>query len=373
MYSVRTPDLTRKVIADCLDKQKRGRSTLIDARLFDRFSSAKEAKALIKESKKLEPKPKAQRAEASQDAPTKKTPAGPIQALSNTVGAPVTLTQYLFGEWVRHDNLDHLYSSFEIPKASGKTRRIDAPERALRYFQRKLYETLVAKSPARPEAHGFVAGRSNRSNAASHVGAEVVVNMDLRDFFPTISAARVYGLLKTCKLTDDDVFLRFLTAVCVMNEALPQGAPTSPVLANLVCRRLDARLSGLARKAGATYTRYADDLSFSGPRTIIGLLPKARLVIGEEGFTIATEKTRILGRGTRQDVTGLTVNARVSVPRALRRRLRAAVHAVSHGKEATWKGRPLSRQALLGHIAYLESVHPSEARSLRAAIAGSQP
>ena len=128
------------------------------------------------------------------------------------------------------------------------------------------------------------------------------------------------------------------------------------MLANMAARRLDSRLEGLAATRGADYTRYADDLTFSGGREIRGFLPAIRLIIAEEGFMLNEAKVRVLRRGRRQTVTGLTVNEKVAVPRPLRRRLRAALHRMEQGGRLFWGGKRISAAALRGHEAYQHGV-----------------
>lgn len=271
-----------------------------------------------------------------------------------------------------HGTFDECYSVTRIPKRRGGFRVIAAPQGHLLRLQRAILDTLLAPVRLSDACHGFRAGRSIGTNALPHVGHELVVNVDLRDFFHTVTSGRVAGLFDQLELPGGVVGRAFLVDAVTRCGHLPQGAPTSPAIANLVCRRLDSRLLGLARVAGASYTRYADDLTISGPAPVASLLPPLRAIVQAEGFTIAKEKTRLLRRGVRQDVTGLTVNEQVSVPRALRRRLRAAVHGAAHGRTPTWKGRPLTSEQLRGHLAYLRSLHPDEAARLSDQLDGTR-
>ncbi len=164
------------------------------------------------------------------------------------------------------------YVEFTIPKASGEPRKITAPRPKLKKLQRKILDELLVKCAPHDAAHGFVRGRSVVTNAQPHAGAQLVIKMDLRDFFPTIHYRRVVGLFKHYGYGDE--VAAALASLCTHRSqladgrvqwpgVLPQGAPTSPALANVLCRRLDSRLLGLAKRAGAVYTRYADDLTFS--------------------------------------------------------------------------------------------------------------
>ena len=267
------------------------------------------------------------------------------------------LTGSSWGMAVSHWNDIHLcYHEFTVPKRNGKTRTILAPQRWLKFLQRTILETILAKAPLHAACHGFRPAHSIITNAAPHVGHPVVLNLDLRDFFPGISAGRVYGVFKSLGWSVEES--RFLTMVCTYKGQLPQGAPSSPMLANLAARRLDSRLTGLAAKLGAHYTRYADDITVSGERTLISSIPCIRKIIKEEGFEIAPEKLRITGPGNRQEVTGLSVNTRVAVPRRTRKNLRAALHHLQHNKPLTWGGEPCALASLQGRLAFVASVQP---------------
>lgn len=264
--------------------------------------------------------------------------------------------QFLLIHWYRYNEFDDLYDVFEIPKRSGGKRQIEAPKTMLKFAQKVILRKLSAEVRLHEACHGFRKAHSIATNASPHVGKAIVVNLDLKNFFPTINASRVFGIYRSFGY--GDVEASFLTALSLYNDHLPQGAPTSPMLANITCIRLDYRLAGLAKKIGADYTRYADDLTISGSESIINYIHIIRKIVEEEGFSVALPKLRIHRRGSRQEVTGLTVNDKVSVPRAIRRRIRAALHHVSNGEEVTWKGEPLTLESLKGHINFITSIHP---------------
>jgi retron-type reverse transcriptase len=270
--------------------------------------------------------------------------------------------KFLYYEWVRENSFDELYNTYKIPKKSGGERQIEDPHPVLKMAQRVFLAELNERAKLHESCHGFRIGKSIITNAAPHVGQPVVLNLDLKDFFPTVSTKRICGILKSLGYQGQE--LRFLTDMTTYEGRLPQGAPTSPILANISCWKLDIRLSCIAKAWNAAYTRYADDISFSGPVEITKLIPLIGKIVREEGFRLALPKLRIHRKGARQDVTGLTVNTQVSVPRAIRRRLRAAVHHVANGMEPSWKGRPMSLDCLKGHLNYLASVHPDEAKAL---------
>lgn len=270
------------------------------------------------------------------------------------------------------------YVEFDIPKAKGGTRRIAAPRTPLRKVQRAILDKILAKIPMHDACHGFVEGRSTVTNAKPHEGAALVVKLDLKDFFPTVHYRRVRGLFQHLGYNEEvSKLLAALTTYrpkiedeVVWPGLLPQGAPTSPALANLACRRLDDRLAKLAAKYGATYTRYADDLTFS-----FRALPDIRIgrflwwvdgICQQEGFTERAEKRRILRAKHQQRVTGLVVNEKVNVPRSDRRRFRAILHnCAKHGVAAQAKawteraGRDTDfKSYLAGYAAYVNMVDP---------------
>jgi len=289
--------------------------------------------------------------------PKEKREPVPLARITEQTHIPIKLLGWLCAQW---QEIDGMYSSFTIKKASGKTREIRAPEFPLKYIQRQIYDNILAPVKLHPACHGFCKGRSTITNAYAHTAKEVVINIDLQDFFPSISAGRVYGIFKS--LGYDTAECGLLTRITTLDGVLPQGAPTSPALANLTCRRLDSRLSGLAKRTEASYSRYADDITFSGNGNIISLLPLIRRIIEGEGFNIAEEKKRITRQGNRQEVTGLTVNEEVSIPRKRRRLLRAAMHNLKNDKKVHWQGVDLDLDSLKGHIAYLKSLHPELAK-----------
>ena len=270
------------------------------------------------------------------------------------------------------------YVTFAIRKRSGGQRLIHAPKRRLKAIQRMLHEQLVSKLPVSPFAHGFRKGRSVATNAAPHAGKAVVIKLDIADCFPTIHLGRVRGLLiaygysypvaQTLAVlmtepprqpveVDGKLF-----HVPVGPRACVQGAPTSPGLCNAVLLKLDRRLAGLAQKHGFAYTRYADDLTFSGQDvTKIKLLVTiAARIAREEGLPLNPAKTRVLRAGQRQSVTGVVVNKAIGLSRQERRRLRAALHQRKQADQPD----PLTDRQLAGKLAYLHMINPAQAAAL---------
>jgi retron-type reverse transcriptase len=278
------------------------------------------------------------------------------------------------------------YVYFEVPKRSGGKRMLASPHEKLAAAQRWVLDHVLEKLPLEDAAHGFVRARSTVSNALPHVGRDVVVNLDLSDFFPTITFARVRGLFQRMGYSPAAAtVLALLVTECerrevtyagqrywvaVRERALPQGACTSPAISNLVARKLDRRLRGVAAKMGWNYTRYADDLTFSAPdghRGEIGLLmARVRHVVTEEGFALNPKKGRVQRKGRRQTVTGIVVNTQPGVPREEVRRLRAILHAAkTTGLEAqNREGLPNFEAHVRGKLAYLHMVDPAKAAPL---------
>lgn len=282
------------------------------------------------------------------------------------------------------------YVYFQVPKRSGGMRKLSAPHRKLAACQKWILHNVLEKLPPTSVAHGFVKGRSTVTHASGHVGKAVVVNLDLEDFFPTITFPRVRGLFQRVGYSPAvATLLALLTTECPRTEvtydgvryfvatgdrALPQGACTSPAISNLVSTRLDKRLDGYASASGLRYTRYADDLTFSASTLdakLIGrVLARVRHLVEEEGFRINVKKGRALRAAGRQDVTGIVVNKKLGVPRDEVRRLRALLHQASKtGLEAqNRQGLPSFSAYVRGKIAYVEMVDREKGARLREAF-----
>jgi RNA-directed DNA polymerase len=272
------------------------------------------------------------------------------------------------------------YVTFAIPKRSGGERLIMAPKRRLKAIQRALLGLLVEKLPVSDCAHAFRRRRSIRTGAEPHVAKRSLLKLDLKNFFPTVTAARVRGLL----IAYGYGYPVATTLAVLMTEAerqpvqvdgkmfhVPigprhcvQGAPTSPGICNALLLRFDRRLAGLARKHGFAYTRYADDLTFSSAADA-SAARKLRVAIArivrEEGFIVNADKTRLMGRGTRQTVTGVVVNQVLGLSRQERRRLRATAHQLrTQGAAADPR-----LESFTGKLAYLEMLNPQQAAKIR--------
>lgn len=260
------------------------------------------------------------------------------------------------------------YVSLQIPKRSGGLREIDAPRCRLKTIQRWILDNILAEVSLHDAVHGFRVERSILSNTKPHVGKELVIKLDLKDFFPTITFPRVLGVYLDIGYAYNVALL--LTRLTTYKGRLPQGAPTSPALSNLVCRKLDGRLSGIADRMGYTYTRYADDISFSTSSTDVRpdkLIHLALRIVAEEGFECPRGRLCVRRKGTRQLVTGLVVNRKVSVPREERRRLRAVIHNCrTKGLESQNRDNcPYFLERLKGQVGFVMGVDTHQGERLR--------
>ncbi len=244
-----------------------------------------------------------------------------------------TLTFFAYGPGKK-------YKIFEIPKKSGGTRKIAAPIEGLKEIQKKLSAALnnIYSNPP-DSAHGFVIGRSIISNAEPHLRRRLILNLDLQDFFPTIAGYRVYGLFRAEPFNFSKEVASTLAAICSVDNKVPQGAPTSPVISNLICFRLDRALTAFAAQQRITYTRYADDITFSTTkssfsREVIENPDSDTPVLGEDlikiiqgnGFIVNPKKTRLDFKSEAKYVTGVKVNSKLNVPRKFVRQIRAMVN-----------------------------------------------
>ncbi len=282
-------------------------------------------------------------------------------------------------------SLDH-YSRFPIPKRRGGTRIISSPKSRLRVAQHWLLDTILAPLPVHEAAYAFRPGLSVVDNAARHTGRAVVARIDLKDFFPSITLPRVRRQFRSLGYSSGVATLLALLAteapraaatldgqthfVALSERSLPQGACTSPALTNLLCRRMDARLTGAAESLGFRYTRYADDLVFSHAETTapVGiLLALASRIIAAVGFTINAEKTAVLRPHQRQVVTGVVVNETPHLSREDRRRFRAILHRCETQGVAvvTQQMGKDARAYASGYLAFLHMVCPEQAQRIR--------
>jgi retron-type reverse transcriptase len=282
-----------------------------------------------------------------------------------------------------------------LTKSSGGLRLIEGPKVRLKQLQRAILSRVLQHIPPHSSAHGFIPHRSIKTFAGPHAGHDTVLRMDLRDFFPSLHAARIQALFRTAGYPE--AVANLLTGLCTnvtprdiwgtapnldlthLREAidlysrphLPQGAPTSPTLANLCAYRMDCRLAGLAQSVGATYTRYADDLAFSGDATFTRKAQRfsthVAAILQDEGFHVHHRKTRIMRQGVRQHLAGLVINDRPNIRRRDYDQLKAILtNCIRLGPETQNREfHPRFQQHLEGRIEFARMINPERATRLQ--------
>jgi retron-type reverse transcriptase len=276
------------------------------------------------------------------------------------------------------------YHDFYIAKKSGGKRHISAPVNGLKSIQTYLNIILQAVYEPSPWAMGFTQNRSVVNNAQMHIGQNYIFNLDIKDFFPSISQARVWGRLQVRPFNLDSKLAGVVAGLCCMKVVteesekyiLPQGAPTSPLLTNAICDKLDYKLSKLARRYGLNYSRYADDITFSSMHNVYQanspFMQMLYQIIQEQGFQVNEAKTRLQKKGSRQEVTGLIVSEKVNVTRKYTEDIRNVLYMwqryglvavyrkfVRHYKKEKGhvkKGEPVLENVLVGKLDYLKMV-----------------
>lgn len=342
----------------------------------------------------------------------------PARAVANVASVPAIVNECELAEWLGlslreldwfADPLGHERQTPEGPlrhyryrllkKRSGRLRLLEVPKPRLKELQRRVLHNILDVIPPHPMAHAFRSGRSVLSYVAPHTGRDVVLHVDLREFFPSIPASRVQALFHT--IGYPELVARLLTGLCTntapdnvliadlksggasnssvevasrllyRSPHLPQGVPTSPALANLCAYRLDVRLSALAEQFGARYTRYADDLLFSGDReferSLVRFRPIVCAIAIDEGFFIRGRKTRVLPAHASQRVAGVILNAHPNPPRGDYDSLKAQLFNCLRFGPASQNhdARPRFREHLQGRIEWMSSINSARGEKLR--------
>lgn len=311
-----------------------------------------------------------------------------VETLAAAMG--ITISELKFLSYHRKVATTTHYKRFLVAKKSGGHRVISAPMPRLKKIQHWVLQHILNKVTLHDAANGFVLNRSILTNAAQHIDKAIVVNIDLKDFFPTITYKRVKGLF--CKLGYSEKIATILALLCTEPASeemeldgknyyvasgerfLPQGAPTSPAITNIICYKLDCRFTAIAAKMNINYTRYADDLSFSindksdtGNKLIQQLLWRVKAVVKEEGFTIHPDKVKIMAKGTRQEVTGIVVNKKPGINRKTLHRFRALIQQIEKtglaGKR--WKGGDNIVAEMIGYANFIMQVKPEQGIKLK--------
>lgn len=324
-----------------------------------------------------------------------------VGALAEWFGVTVNELEWfadLKGLTHRHPITQVSHYHYRVLNKQSGIRLIEAPKPRLKELQMQILARILDRIPAHPAVHGFVKGRSIKTCAELHAGKRVIVRMDLQNFFPSFPARRIQATFRA--LGYPEAVADLLGGICTnfaprglwtkqnlgstvswedrqyardlySRPHLPQGAPTSPALANTCGYRLDCRLAGLARSCGAIYTRYADDLAFSGDRTFERGVERfsthvASLLI-EEGFSVNHRKTRVMRRGVRQNIIGLVVNERPNIIRADFDRLKATLtNCLRHGPGSqNREDHPQFRMHLEGRVGFVETINAAKGQRLR--------
>lgn len=241
--------------------------------------------------------------------------------------------------WYRRERM---YTDFDVAKKSGKPRQINAPDRRLKHLQRQIAAKLNLLYRRRNPVHGYVTDRSVKTNASSHLKQKYVLNLDIKDFFVSITEPRVEGVLTAIGVPNG--VAATIVRICGYSGRLPQGGPASPVLSNMICFRLDRALMKIAKDAKCIYTRYADDITLSGLRPLSPLFKSVpppsgpvvqdllsaalQSVFSSNGFALNPSKIHYADKNSRRIVTGLKINEGLNVDRRFVRNIRSALHAV---------------------------------------------
>lgn len=320
---------------------------------------------------------------ADKQLPVLSTSADLAQAMGISVG------ELRFLAYGRTTSTSTHYTTFGVRKKTGGVRVISAPMPRLKAAQRWVLDHVLTPVKLHDAAHGFVEGRSIVSNARPHVKASVVINLDLRDFFPTVTERRTRGMFKS--LGYSEAVATILAMLCTQADTteieldgiryfvgqgarhLPQGSPASPAITNIICRRLDRRLTGLASELGFVYTRYADDLTFSSRARndqIGKLIRRVEELVTHEGFVVHPDKTRVMHRGRRQEVTGIVVNDGLGVSRKALRNFRAFLRQLElDGPAKThWGQCPDAFAAAQGFASFVAMVDADKGNALLARV-----
>lgn len=300
----------------------------------------------------------------------------------------ITIGELRFLAYARKNSPISHYERFEIPKKTGGTRLISAPKPRLKKAQHWILENMLNHIEMHNAAEGCVIGKSIKSNAERHVKKAVVINQDLKNFFPTITYERIKGMFVSLGYSPQaaTIFALICSEAKVQEvelngqrlyarrgeRFLPQGSPCSPAITNIICRKLDKRLQGLANKYGFAYSRYVDDITFSGAaeqmQHITAILKYSGKIIREENFNLHPDKLRIMKRGGRQEVTGVVVNEKPNVDRKKVKQFRALVYQIEKdgltGK--TWDGTAENiLPRIFGYASFIHQINPEKGADLK--------
>lgn len=264
------------------------------------------------------------------------------------------------------------YRSFEIPKRSGGMRSITAPYPTLMECQNWIYNNILIKSTVHSSAHGFTFKKSIITNAKIHIGQTCFLKVDIKDFFPSITINQIISVFKDLGYSHKVSF--YLASICCYEDSLPQGAPTSPVLSNIVSYTLDRRLMSFAKMFNLKYTRYADDLAFSGDWIPVKFIEYISEIIKSCGFEVNNKKTVLQQKKAQRILTGISIaDSEIKIPREFKRNLKQEVHYIrtfgifSHIRKQKIRD-PEYLLTIIGRIRFWLSVEPSNEYAKRALV-----
>lgn len=279
-----------------------------------------------------------------------------LDHLSSLVGIKLN---YLVGMIIQPESF---YREFSIPKQKGGQRIISAPYPSLLSCQQWISMNITSKIPVHESAHGFVSHRSIVTNAEPHLGCNWLLKIDIKDFFPSIDIRRIVWIFKQCGYARDVSF--YLARLCTLDGKLPQGSAASPALSNITFNKTDRRLAALANCWKVKYTRYADDLTFSGQYIPSKFIDIVYEILQSEGFTPNKEKTRLIGPKGRKIVTGVSVSGNMlKLPKATKRQVRKEAYYLwrmgfEHHTKQIGSYDPIYAERLLGKLAFWRQIEP---------------
>lgn len=257
---------------------------------------------------------------------------------------------------------ESFYRQFSIPKRSGGLREITAPYPSLKEVQEWIYKYILSKVPVHGCVHGFVEKRSILTNVKPHLGKQFMLKVDLKDFFPSITINRVIQVFKSIGYTHDVAF--YLASLCCYEDVLPQGSPASPMISNIIAKHMDRRLYRLAKKYGYVYTRYADDIAFSGDEIAVAFIRYVKDIVTDCGFTVNENKVRLYGKNGNKILTGISLaSGKPRVPRDFRREIEKDLFYIrKFGLEAHMNHMKIRRynyiNSIIGKVDFWRMVEP---------------
>ena len=265
-------------------------------------------------------------------------------------------------------NKEQLYKTIKIPKKTTGYRELSVPISTLKYIQKWILKNILNLVSVSEHVTGFERNMSIVENAKRHLNKQCVINIDLKDFFPSVKEKMVYSIFYGLGYTKELSYI--YTTLCTYKKSVPQGAPTSPKLANLCCKHLDKRIGALCQSYNADYSRYADDITISGGKYIESILKPIKLIVEDEKFQLNDKKTRISYKGQRQEVTGLNLNAgKVTIPKSYKKELQKEIYyckkyGVSNHLSHIKCNKAFYKEHLYGKACFIYMVEPLKAKKL---------